>query len=76
MSPLAKWLDVPYNSLLLGLWELTDFSFLIYINGRRQRLNGYYFCALIFLQFKEFESYWGAVFLQLEEKRLFIAAKL
>ena len=27
-----------------------------------------YYCARIFLQFKEFELYWGAVFLRLEEE--------
>ena len=32
------------------------------INSRRRPLNGYYFGALFFLQFKEFELYWGAVF--------------
>ena len=30
--------------------------------------NGYYLGLLLFLQFKEFELYWGAVFLRLEEE--------
>ena len=31
-----------------------------------------YYSATIFLQFKEFELYWGAVFLRLEEESFFL----
>ena len=48
---------------------LRDLNFNLFLIAASDILGSYY-CAPNFLQFKEFELYWGTVFLRLEEEYL------
>ena len=53
-----------------SLVQITDSFFGLVLIAAVRLSNGYYLGALLFLQFKEFELYWGAVFLGLEDEHL------